>query len=191
MREFPTLESRSENAADQGNDNAMPILDRVKAVDPDVLITSVTALESGARCDPHGVPDLDGFRVPVTANDEWATVRRGMPTSACRRAHPSWGSKHRDSGIRSPGPPRSGSANEILVVTRENVPDGTLYFLQHRWRLCDYVRTPRVPALPGPIPERFRVGGTAQRRKAYVGKSLAPSRSRGPVSSVQCLRLDS
>jgi hypothetical protein len=41
--------------------------------------------------------------------------------------------------------PRLGSANKILVVTRENVPERTLYFLQHRWRLCDYVRTPLRP----------------------------------------------
>jgi len=45
-------------------------------------------------------------------------------------------------GFERPDLPLLGSANEILVVTRENVPDGTLYFLQHRWRLCDYVRTP-------------------------------------------------
>ena len=32
---------------------------------------------------------------------------------------------------------RLGSANEILVVTRENVPERTLYFLQHRWRRWD------------------------------------------------------
>ena len=45
-------------------------------------------------------------------------------------------------GFQSKDPPRSGSANEILAVTRENVPERALYFLQHRWRLLDYVRTP-------------------------------------------------
>ena len=33
--------------------------------------------------------------------------------------------------------PRSGSANEILAVNRENVPERALYFLQHRWRQWD------------------------------------------------------
>ena len=34
------------------------------------------------------------------------------------------------------------NANEMPVLTRENVLESTLYFLQHRWRLWDYVRTP-------------------------------------------------
>src|SRR5271157_4994244 len=31
------------------------------------------------------------------------------------------------------------------VLTRKNVPERTLCFLQHRWRLWDYVQTPRGP----------------------------------------------
>jgi hypothetical protein len=37
-------------------------------------------------------------------------------------------------GFERQDPPPSGGANEILAVTRENVPENALYFLQHRWR---------------------------------------------------------
>ena len=54
--------------------------------------------------------------------------------------------------------PLMANANEILVLTRENVPGRTLYFLQHRWRLWDYVRTPLGPLTWGNAARKSRLG---------------------------------
>jgi hypothetical protein len=80
----------------------------------------------------------------------WGTLRRGILISACRREQspPRFAAPRREDsnagnfrGLRS--------TDDIPVVTRENTPERTLYFLQHRWRLRHYVRTPPGPSEQG------------------------------------------
>jgi len=60
-----------------------------------------------------------------------------------------------------------------MAVTRENVPEETLYFLQHRWRFCDYVRTP-LGSLTWGNAARFSeftpIVGTGSSAEAWLSK---------------------
>ena len=65
-----------------------------------------------------------------------------MSTAARRREQRHLGLSTAGRGCKRRRCLRIVNANEMPVLTRENVLESTLYFLQHRWRLWDYVRTP-------------------------------------------------